>query len=701
MRKLNTARYSPVARTGAFLLCLVLLSACFWLSFVTLLRWDDIWLGNNYYRSSTAQQEMYNDRYRVLELLSLRQRKEWEGKLTYSEQEQLKSLENSFAPSLTNFRFEVHDQAGTLLLDNLDGKLLEDETPAQHMYTNRVELGERYYHNDYTEYNSETGTYFKMIYTGDGYLPCNPADSINQYNQYGYLSDGENLHSYDSSYDSRVRSREFVIEYGIAASLPVQDQYSDDMKSYERIQGILPTVAFLALVTLLSGIALLVFLCSAVGRQEDGTIALRRQDRIPYDLYLALDLLLFTVLISAGEAITYGVDTDLNRPVVMGLGVFTLAFTTLAVWLVITTAVRLKSHTLLRNTLLARCLRGTADFLRRVFRGLPITKRMIFLFFLYLLGTVLTTLTIILIPIYQGFVLWCLCRWVRQWRAIREATARIVGGEPDFKINAKNMYPDLKEHAEQLNDLGGAIGSAVDEQLRSERFKAELITNVSHDLKTPLTSIINYVGLLKKIPLDNPQAAEYIDVLDRKSQRLKKLTEDLVDASKASTGTLNVNLERLGMGQLICQALGEYEEKFAAQELEVVFSLPADELYVWADGRHLWRVIDNLFANCAKYAMERTRIYLEVRRWEGNIFFSVKNISRQALNVPPEQLMERFVRGEESRTTEGSGLGLSIARSLTDLQGGTFRLDIDGDLFKATLSFPEACALTDPILGNL
>ena len=184
-------------------------------------------------------------------------------------------------------------------------------------------------------------------------------------------------------------------------------------------------------------------------------------------------------------------------------------------------------------------------------------------------------------------------------------------------------------------------------------------------------------------------------MLDRKSQRLKKLTEDLVDASKASTGNLTVTLERLGMGQLVTQALGEYEEKFMTKELEVVFTPPTEELYIWADGRHLWRVIDNLFNNCAKYALERTRIYLDLRRWDGNIFLSVKNISRQALNVPPEQLMERFVRGDEARTTEGSGLGLSIARSLTEIQHGTFRLDIDGDLFKATVSFPEAMALPE------
>ena len=216
--------------------------------------------------------------------------------------------------------------------------------------------------------------------------------------------------------------------------------------------------------------------------------------------------------------------------------------------------------------------------------------------------------------------------------------------------------------------------------MKSERFKAELITNVSHDLKTPLTSIINYVNLLKTTEQTDPTARQYIDVLDRKSQRLKKLTEDLVEASKASTGALSVNREKIGMIQLLDQALGEYEEKLEGKHLAVVRAVPEGECYVYADGRHLWRVIDNLLSNCAKYALEGTRVYIEIFR----------NVSRDPLNVPPERLMERFVRGEESRTTEGSGLGLSIAKSLTELQGGTFELVVDGDLFKAIVTLPQS-----------
>jgi signal transduction histidine kinase len=211
---------------------------------------------------------------------------------------------------------------------------------------------------------------------------------------------------------------------------------------------------------------------------------------------------------------------------------------------------------------------------------------------------------------------------------------------------------------------------------------------VSHDLKTPLTSIINYIDLLKKENVENPTAREYIEVLDRKSQRLKKLTEDLVDASKASTGAMPTNLEPLNMNQLVNQALGEYDEKLEGKRLTPVVSLPEEAVTVLADGRHLWRVMDNLLGNCVKYAMPGTRIYLSVQIRESEAVLIMKNISEQPLNLTEEELMERFVRGDSSRTTEGSGLGLSIARSLMDLQKGDFRIEVDGDLFKAIVTVP-------------
>ena len=280
-----------------------------------------------------------------------------------------------------------------------------------------------------------------------------------------------------------------------------------------------------------------------------------------------------------------------------------------------------------------------------------------------------------------------LCWWAWQWKKIRQGACEIISGNTGYQINNSRMPPDLRAHADELNNLGQTIGAAVEERLRSEHFKTELITNVSHDLKTPLTSIINYVDLLKKEQIDDPKVQEYIGVLDRKSQRLKKLTEDLVEASKASTGVLSVGPERLDLVQLADQALGEYEERLRDCGLTVVRTLPSCPVWVMADGRHMWRILDNLLSNCVKYALFGTRVYLEVR--DGGCLL-MKNISREGLDIPAERLTERFVRGDESRTMEGSGLGLSIAQSLAELQQGTFEITVDGDLFKAAVTLPLA-----------
>ena len=229
----------------------------------------------------------------------------------------------------------------------------------------------------------------------------------------------------------------------------------------------------------------------------------------------------------------------------------------------------------------------------------------------------------------------------------------------------------------------------LDAQLRSERMKTELITNVSHDLKTPLTSIVNYVDLLKKEELTG-KTAEYVEVLDRQSARLKKLTEDLVEASKASTGSLNVNVERVSVTELIEQARAEYAVRLKESGLQAIVRQPDEEVVVWADGKYVWRILDNLLSNVCKYAMPNTRVYLELRKEGDNAVVSVKNMSRESLNISAEELMERFVRGDSSRNTEGSGLGLSIAQSLAKLMGGEVHVTIDGDLFKAEVSLPLA-----------
>lgn len=277
-----------------------------------------------------------------------------------------------------------------------------------------------------------------------------------------------------------------------------------------------------------------------------------------------------------------------------------------------------------------------------------------------------------------------------QMNRLQKGARKIAEGRMDYQVDTGRMFSELKKHGEYLNDIGNGMNRAVSERMKSERFKTELITNVSHDIKTPLTSIINYVDLLQKEQTDNPAAREYLDVLSRQSARLKKLIEDLIEASKASSGSLGVTWEQCDMGVMLVQTAGEFEEKLMANEVTLQMKKPERDIFIKADSRHLWRVFDNLMNNICKYAQPSTRAYVDIQEEGGRIEVTFRNISRNQLNISSDELMERFVRGDSSRNSEGSGLGLSIAKSLTELMGGTFQLVIDGDLFKVVLGFPAA-----------
>ena len=290
----------------------------------------------------------------------------------------------------------------------------------------------------------------------------------------------------------------------------------------------------------------------------------------------------------------------------------------------------------------------------------------------------------------------CAVKWGLEARSIRKASSALAAGDLRYKVDTGRLHMVWKDLGEDLNSIGDGMTLAVEEQMRSERMKTELITNVSHDLKTPLTSIVNYVQLLMGEDLPEPERREYLEVLDRQSAKLKKLTADVVEASRAASGAVTVNAEVFDVRELLEQAAGEYSERMAAAGIEPVMHLPPCESYIHADPRLLGRVLDNLGTNVLKYAQTGTRAYFDLTAEEDETVIAVKNTSREPLDIPADELMERFVRGDSSRSTEGSGLGLSIARSLTELMGGRLQLTLDGDLFKAELIFPTAEAPTLP-----
>ena len=508
----------------------------------------------------------------------------------------------------------------------------------------------------------------------------------------------------------------------VDSALRVDDQYRMAAVRLQEWQSGRAEYLFVTITLSTAGLLLLLYLCCGAGHKRGAEgIDLNWFHRIPGDVLLC-------VMAAGGvSAVFVGIDMTINSymyiPMYMQLlyiGIAVAFAAALSMGALITVCARCKAHTLLRNTLTWKLCAGLWRLflwswykvgelfgaLGRAIQAVPLIWKAVMSCMVYAMFTfwMITSWRyyssgILILWLIVTFLAACyLCTWAYQWKRIRHGTQEIIGGNPDYHIDTRRMLPDLRGHADELNNLGHAISTAVDQRVKSEHFKAELITNVSHDLKTPLTSIINYVDLLKKEDIDNPKAQEYIEVLDRKSQRLKKLTEDLVEASKASTGSLSVSWERLDWAQLTDQALAECGERLESQKLTVVRSLPERPVWVEADGRHLWRVLDNLLTNCAKYAMPGTRVYVDLRQAGERAVLSVKNISRDALDVPAERLMERFVRGDESRNTSGSGLGLSIAQSLTELQHGTFEISIDGDLFKAVVALPLAGdSPSDPI----
>ena len=473
-----------------------------------------------------------------------------------------------------------------------------------------------------------------------------------------------------------------------------------------------------ALGGLLLTLLLFVFLMAAAGRTEEG-VKLGGFHRWPLELYL---LLLGGAAALSGAAmvnLSYG---DVMRHLDFFIAVFgllTLAAGSMALLACMTLSARFRAGKWWRNTLTFLCihwgwivvkwcwklfvrlcrwcwklLRGVCRGCAALLRALPLGWKGALVYGVFVLINFLFVsfgiwedgvwfLFLVLFDLAGLFVvLWVML----QLNRLQTAGRALAAGDLNIAVDTRHMLPVLKEHADNLGAVSLGMTRAVNERMKSERFKTELITNVSHDLKTPLTSIVSYVELLKSEPIESEKAREYIEVLDRQSQRLKKLTTDLVDASKASSGVLNVSPEPVDLAELVRQSAGEYAERFALAELKPVLSLPESAI-VTADGRLLWRVLDNLLTNVVKYALPGTRVYLDVEQREHETAISVKNISREALNIPAEELMERFVRGDESRHTEGSGLGLSIARSLMELMGGELRLTLDGDLFKAEILF--------------
>ena len=484
---------------------------------------------------------------------------------------------------------------------------------------------------------------------------------------------------------------------------PVLDRIKQEKLVYDKFEPWLVPVMAGSVLALILALAGVVILTIGAGRNnEDKKVHLNFFDRCYTEI---VAVVVFMIWLMGTSVIVQAMDDEEMRIVwkTIGFGTLGLWFGIwfLAGWLSLVRRIKARSlwrDSLLRHILLLvrKCFSKCSNLL--VFLGGNMISRVkiillfgifIFLQFMFTGMTVEggSALSLLLMIVMDCAVLYYLIKkaWGRE--QIIAGLKKITDGDLQYKIPTEKLSGEQEMVADYINHIGEGLDAAVENSLKNERMKTELITNVSHDIKTPLTSIINYVDLLKRENPEDPKIRGYLEVLENKAQRLKVLTEDVVEASKASTGNIALEMTDLNFIELVHQVIGEFEEKFEERNLTMVVHFDEEEAIICADGRRLWRVLENVFGNVSKYAMENTRVYVDVKVDRPNVQLSLKNISAQPLNISAEELTERFIRGDVSRNTEGSGLGLSIAKDLVQLQGGEFKLYLDGDLFKVTIEF--------------
>ena len=448
----------------------------------------------------------------------------------------------------------------------------------------------------------------------------------------------------------------------------------------------------------LTAIALLIiaiYLIWSIGYNKNEEVKLSFIDKVPYEILGFVGILIIIIFIVIGAEC---INLAEYISIIGFFAAYIICYVVCAV-IGISTIKRIKARKFLQGFLLYRILRYFFRKMKNIYNTLtnkkPETKRIFLCYVSFLVTTSILGIVFkdmisnILIIIFWIWTYYKIKKYVVAQEKIRQALQDIYEGKTDIQLDENELKGTLQEMSIYIKDIADGFSNAIEQNVKAERLKAELITNVSHDIKTPLTSIINYVDLLKKENIKDERIRNYIDILDQKSKRLKKLTEDVVDASKASSGNLKLNIEEIDFIELLNQTIGEFKDKFEEKNLKIVVQKPEENVKIKADSRYIYRIVENLFGNITKYAVEDSRVYVDIAENSENYDITIKNISKEKLNITSEELMQRFVRGDKSRNTEGSGLGLSIAQSLTSLQGGELTIKIDGDLFKVNIRWPK------------
>ena len=524
------------------------------------------------------------------------------------------------------------------------------------------------------------------------YQDGNITTNINSINQESTKYMTSSTYSTDNFEGYEVYSNIDPNTLNYSNSLYVQQTVYNMFKGHEN----LPT--YLIPLSAISIIIMIVYLIWATGHEKGKEgIQLNSIDKISYEIISIVIMFVIGMMMSFAIA---SVESQIPQRILMSVFLlcYLIGYACLAVW-VSTTIRRLKAKQFIRSFLTYKVCRWIKVTIEKIFRKVTdkenANRKITIMYWGFVVISIILACTMwsgIGLLVLIAFWVWTyykLLQYNKKVQKINEALRNIYEGNPNVKLNEEELEGTLKIMAKYINDIAGGFTNAIEQSLKSERLKTELITNVSHDIKTPLTSIINYVDLLKKEDINNAQIEQYIAVLDKKSQRLKKLIEDLVEASKVSSGNVKLNMEVINLKELLNQTIGEFEDKLDKKNLKIEMDLPNENVLIKADNRYLYRVIENVFSNISKYALEGSRVYIKLEKQKEEVYLEFKNISKDKLNISAEELMQRFVRGDKSRYTEGSGLGLSIAESLTELQGGKFKIDIDGDLFKVEIKWKE------------
>ena len=509
-------------------------------------------------------------------------------------------------------------------------------------------------------------------------------------------------HTIAQSFDTK----DFIFAVSVDTKFSVADSMADEAENYETYSKLMFPMLAGAIFGSVLWLVGMVWLTVTAGRKpEDEEIYLNGFDRwyteiaagAVIGIWLAGTIISGTLIANSSLGYSHAVVTVIVTCLICGT--YTMAWFLIGYLSLVR---RMKAGTLWKNSLIrtvlkwiGKCSGKLADFARAFSRNtaekikvLLVGGAFLFLQFL-IIGCIFGGAEVFLLALMAVDVaaMIFVIRKADGLDLIMDGLKKISDGELQYKIKTDTLTGKQKVMAEYINNIGSGLDAAVENSLKKERMQTELITNVSHDLKTPLTSIINYVDLMKRENPTDPKIQEYLRILDEKSQRLKVLTEDVVEASKASTGNIKLEMNDIDFVEMVQQVIGEFEEKFQEKNLTMMVHFTDEPSIIYADGQRMWRVLENVFGNVVKYAMEGTRVYAEISNRNKKVTFSLKNISAQPLNISADELTERFIRGDVARNTEGSGLGLSIAKSLTELQGGEFKLYLDGDLFKVMITF--------------